>query len=356
MLLLTLLTGCIRDAPLPDLGDCAVTPDGIYEYGQIGIGTCIAGPTELAIVEDGAGAWTLLATNANPYQLFTGGSLLAIPWDNIDLTTGRNIVSDLSPVAIDMPDFAGPLAITDDLAMVGVRYSEDARTRVASDEVHLIDVSTPSAPVRSDRGPGGADTITVQSDPVDIVIDEETGMAFVANRTDHTVSVIDVTGNELEIVLPWPEHALNAAVFEDADASGSTAELTDLEELESENLDDDTWTMTWIEGTWRLWLPEDGALYRLTTTGNGTYIDSALGYELDPANETSIDEVVDPYHFLLTGQLLFANGGDLWAAVSDEYLGDWVVDTSAILSANDGETLGGPCLVSASGIYWTFFD
>lgn len=356
VLLLTLLTGCIREAPLPDLGDCAKPPEGIYEYGEIGIGTCIAGPTELAIVEDDAGGWTLLATNANPYQLFTGGSLLAIPWDNIDLSSGRNIVSDLEPTALDMPDFAGPLAITDDLAMVGVRYSEGARTRVASDEVHLIDVSDPASPTRSARGPSGADTITVQSDPIDIVIDEETGMAFVANRTDHTVSVIDITGEELEIVLPWPEYALNAATFNDADASGSTAELTDLEELESDNLDNDTWTLTWIAGSWRLWLPEDGALYRLTTTGNGTYIDSALGYELDPAEETSIDEIVDPSHFLLTGQLLFANGGDIWAAVSDAYLGDWVVDNGALLSAQSGETLGGPSLLSASEIYWLFFD
>jgi predicted GH43/DUF377 family glycosyl hydrolase/DNA-binding beta-propeller fold protein YncE len=356
VLLLTLLTGCIQDAPLPDLGACADYPEGIYEYGEIGIGTCLAGPTELAVVEDDAGAWTILVTNANPYQLFTGGSLLTIPWDNIDLSTGRNVVSDLSPVALDMPDFAGPLAITDDLAMVGVRYSEDARTRVASDEVYLVDVSDPAAPARSDRGPSGADTITVQSDPVSIVVDEETGLAFVANRTDHTISVIDTTGEELEIVLPWPEHVLNAAVFDDADGSGSTAVLADLEELEAENLDDDTWTMTWIAGTWRLWLPRDGALYRLTTTGNGIYTDSALGDELDPAEETTIEEVVDPFHFLLTGQLLFTSGGDIWAAVSDEYLGDWVVDSSALVTAQDGETLGGPSLLSASEVYWLYFD
>jgi predicted GH43/DUF377 family glycosyl hydrolase/DNA-binding beta-propeller fold protein YncE len=356
VLLLTLLTGCIRDASLPDLGDCAMPPEGIYEYGQIGIGTCLAGPTELAIVEGDSGDWTLLVTNANPYQLFTGGSLLAIPWDRIDQSIGRNVVSDLSPVALDTPDFAGPMAITDDLAMVGVRFSEDARTRVYDDEVYLFDVSDPGFPVASDRGPGGAATITVQSDPIDVVVDESTGMAFVANRTDHTISVIDVTGAELEVIQPWPEHVLNAAVFEDVDGSGSTAELTSLEELEATSLDDDTWTMTWVEGTWRLWLPSDGALYRLTTTGNGAYTDSAIGNEIDPEEELNLDEVVDPFHFLLTGQMLFSNNGDIWAAVSDAFLGDWVVDTAALVTADDGERLGGPSLLSYSTAYWLFFD
>ena len=52
VLLLLSLVGCIVEAPLPELGDCAVYPDGIYDYGEIGIGTCLSGPTELRFVED----------------------------------------------------------------------------------------------------------------------------------------------------------------------------------------------------------------------------------------------------------------------------------------------------------------
>ena len=29
-----------------DVGPCAVYPDGVYEYGQIGIGSCLAGPVD----------------------------------------------------------------------------------------------------------------------------------------------------------------------------------------------------------------------------------------------------------------------------------------------------------------------
>ena len=44
---------CVVSAPLPDVGPCADYPDGVYEYGQIGIGTCLAGPASLQFLDDG---------------------------------------------------------------------------------------------------------------------------------------------------------------------------------------------------------------------------------------------------------------------------------------------------------------
>ena len=46
-----LLFGCVEDLVLPFTGDCSNIPDGMYEYGQIGIGTCLAGPTKLQFIE-----------------------------------------------------------------------------------------------------------------------------------------------------------------------------------------------------------------------------------------------------------------------------------------------------------------
>ena len=76
------LLGCTISKPLPNLGDCATYSDDGFDYGTIGIGTCISGATDLAFREDSEGDWHLLVSNANPYVNFSGGSLLSIPWNN----------------------------------------------------------------------------------------------------------------------------------------------------------------------------------------------------------------------------------------------------------------------------------
>ena len=96
-------SGCIKLSPYPDVGECAVYPDGQYEFGQIGIGTCIAGPNQLRFMGEGEDT-RLLVTNANPYLTFDGGSLLSIPWTNID--TG-DVTIEMYPSAQGhgLPDF-----------------------------------------------------------------------------------------------------------------------------------------------------------------------------------------------------------------------------------------------------------
>ncbi len=357
MLILALLAGCVRDAPLPDLGPCAVYPDGVYEYGQVGIGTCLAGPTDLQFAETDDGETILLVTNANPYQVFTGGSLLSIPWASIDQSTGRNRVDTLSPVAVDLPTFTGPMTVAGDLGIITTRLSEDARVRQTFDDLYLVDLADPSAPVPSDRGQDGSWRLTVQSDPVDVVHDPESGRAFVANRTSHSVTILDLSGDTIEIELPWPSWALTTAAFDDDDRSGSRADLDDLAVLTPDAITDDEWTLTWVEGTARLWLPDGVGAARVDSPFNGVWTASPLGAELDPTLVSVIDTVEDP-HFAGT-RMVFADGGDIRGALSEQTLVEWQFEANALLTGRPGAwdaTLGGPALTADDIGYWLFYD
>ena len=231
LLTLMLSSGCLRVATLPDVGDCAEYGEGTYEYGQIDIGTCIAGPNSLQFVGEDENL-TLLVSNANPYRLFTGGSLLAVPWSNIDLGDQYNEIDTLDPKALDLPNFVAGLAIDQDVGLIGIRESKKARTRVWDDSVLLLDLTEPRTPTTLNRGTDGSDTVTVMSDPVDVVVDHEGGMAFVANRTSHKISVLDLTGEEVVTIDPWPEAMVTAAVYKDNSGFDGHARLVTFDILD----------------------------------------------------------------------------------------------------------------------------
>ena len=362
-LLLPLLAGCLRDAPLPFVGDCAVYPDRTYDYGEIGIGTCLSGPVEMAFVERDDGGHSLLVTNANPYITFSGGSLLSLDWESVDLEAGRNLVTDLAPSALDLPDFAAGLAIDGTLALVTTRLSEEARTRAWYDPVYTVDLTDPTHLAFAEVGDDGGHTVEVQSDPVDVVIESGSKRAFVANRTSHTVSVLDLQTSPIETILPWPEAAVTEADFFDLDLSGSKASLSDITVNDSTLLTDDTWTLTWIAGAWRLWVaddPEEG-LRRINTSGNGVYEDSALGVELAVENGGGVvSEILDPTYLPgSTGWMFFADRGSIRYAQTDSYEGEWYFYESALLSGREGEwdaSLGGPGLLVNEEGTWLFYD
>ncbi len=367
MIFLALLAACIQDHPLPDLGPCADYPAGVYEYGQIGIGTCLAGPTEIHFVDNEDGEPILMVSNANPYQLFDGGSLLAIPWDAVDPTVVRQRVSDLGATALDLPNFAGGFDLAGDLALITVRLSENARVRQVFDEVHLVDLTDPMAPAPANRGPGGASTLTVQSDPIDVVVDPASGYAFVANRTSHSISVLDTTGDEITVVKPWPTYGLSSARFVDADGSGSRAELAELAVFSTDNLVDDTWTLSWVAGTWRLWLPLEGSdaptggLQRYDHQGDSRYSESPLGVELDPEDSSGlVDTIHDPSLRAGSSRMFFVSEGRVRAASSGVFLGDWGFETAPLIAPPDGrwdEDPGGPAsVVDSQGLEWIFYD
>jgi DNA-binding beta-propeller fold protein YncE/predicted GH43/DUF377 family glycosyl hydrolase len=362
---LLVATGCVRVSELPDVGECASYPEAPYEYGQIGIGECISGPNQIRFAgEDGAE--TLLITNSNPYRVFDGGNLLAIPWNNIDFGDQDNEVHTLDPVALSLPSFALGLEVNDSLGMIALRESADARTRDAKDDVLLLDLSDPTNPARSDRGTDGGDTVKVVSDPVDIAHDSETGLTFVANQTAHTISVLDTTGETIELIQPWPESMVTAAAYFDHSETDGRARVVDFDILGDGALIDDSWTMTWVEGTWRLWVPSDLGLHRWTTqlerdeSGAPVYESSAMGAEL--ALEDAPDDVLefsDPDFSGASDIMFFASEGNLWMASSGSYLGDWAIGSApAILSDADSSFawLGGPNLTPGIEATHIFFD
>ncbi len=344
MLSLVAAAGCTRSQPLPELGDCAVYPDGTYTYGEIGIGTCLAGPADLAFADNG-GDPVLLVSNANHLGSFTGGSMLAIPWSAVDLGLGRNVVTDLGARAVDLPSFAGGFDIWDknsdghgDLALIGSRESDEARTRAWPDEVWLVDLEDAAAPALANLGTDGGSSVTVGSDPVDVVVDEDSGRAFVVNRTSHSVSILDVTGETVEVVLPWPEQSLTEGYLDDNDGSGSTGEMTTLELADTTLVPDESFTLSWVDGSWRVWLPEEAGLRRTTTTGGGAYTDSNLSTELTTDDAAiALDTIADPA-LLDMGDVLamyFSDNGGVYVALSDAALAAWAVQTTPALSSTD---------------------
>ncbi|NOY26085.1 MAG: beta-propeller fold lactonase family protein [Oligoflexia bacterium] len=367
LLSLALLTGCLQDQPLPDVGACADYPDGLYDYGLIGIGTCIAGPAALATAQnDGDGV--LLVSNSNHLATFTGGSLLAIPWDSIDLDIGRNVISDLPAAAVDLPDFSAGLGLWDqdsdgdgDLAVVTTRYSADSLVRSDDDQVWLVDVSDARNPVLSSKGEDGSSTVTVEADPTDAVVDPDSGMAYVVNRTAHSVSVLDMTGELVEIVLPWPEQTVSQTTLDDADGSGSTGELSTLDITDSTLVPDEEWDLDWSAGSWRVWTPQADGLSRSTTSGDGIYWPSGIGAELDPADsDGAITEVSDPSALLLGSALYmyFVDQGAVRVAIADTALFDWALQDTVSLDTDDSRwdaVIEGPSAVVTADAFELFY-
>ena len=93
------LAGCLQAQPSgPALGDCAIPPSGSWTFGEAGIGTCLAGPTDIRFV-DLDGRMKLLVSNGDPYNNFASGSLLVIDWEGLDLSAGPRIPMDQVPAA-----------------------------------------------------------------------------------------------------------------------------------------------------------------------------------------------------------------------------------------------------------------
>ncbi len=350
MLLALLLLGCRQDAPLPFLGDCAQYPEGIYEFGQIGVGTCLAGPTDLVFTDDEEGRPQLLVSNANPYRTFTGGSLLSIPWDAVNEGAERNVISELGPGALALPHFVGGLAVRDDLALLASRHSEGSAVRQHFDDVWLVDLSNPASPTLASRGPGGATRLEVQSDPNDVVVDPVSGYAFVSNRTTHSISVIDAGGDEVRVVRPWPAHTLTGSRFDDRDGSGSRAEFAALVVNDPTLLTDERWSLDWVDGTWRVWTPGPEGLTRANSVGDGTWVDSAIGVELK-LEDSGLSELLDPA-WDGVNRLYFTDAGVLRVATtSGNAVGLWRFNALALLAGTPGAWDEGG--VSAPGVLRT---
>lgn len=171
------------------------------------IGTELSTPAALFVVGSGASA-TLLVANANFQLEYSSGSLTAIPLSGIDESRRVNRTSDPGVVssAVPLDSFAGQITTTPDGSRVLVtnRLSE-GETRTAQDRVFFFDVSNPMAPTEIDLEPGTEgmqSSLRVGHDPFGVqtvrLPPEGPGLpprdrAFVANATDGSISVLNLT-------------------------------------------------------------------------------------------------------------------------------------------------------------------
>ena len=186
LLFLAGLAACDTPVSVPDPGDCAVLPGDRFDYGEVGIGTCLSGPAGLAWAQDpvDAGRYWLVIANANPFLDFSSGSVLSV--DPTGMEGGDRVEGHtLDGGAIDVPDFAGGLALVPDhqLALVTLKKSEGARTRSQDDGLQLVDLSAPWAPALSNTGPNGASVLTTERDPGPVLYVPSTERAYVVNTT-----------------------------------------------------------------------------------------------------------------------------------------------------------------------------
>jgi DNA-binding beta-propeller fold protein YncE len=351
------LSGCLQtigDGPV--VGDCADYPEGTYTYGQIGIGTCLSGPADLTFI-DGDEGNMLVVTNADPYVNFRGGSTLVIDFDSIDMTKRRNFMNEIAAYSHEMDRYLGGVAhLADrDLLLVAGRMSPDTLTRDHDDRVHVLDISDPTNPTPWIYG----DEITVKDDPFPVVVSEDQTRAFVVNLSDHSVSVIDTETGPLEVVDIVGAAELGEGLFTDADSSGSFAELDGPFEINAADIVSDQWTLSWLDGTYRLWIPRENGLERWSTGDGNNYHQSALGLELDPTFASSIEEVADPHLAWVSGELTnyFSDRGIIRYATSIGTAGDWELSSTIVLAGNEETSfLAGPSVTTLDERIALFYD
>lgn len=341
-------------------------PDGVYEYGQIGIGTCLAAPVDLAFLDDGR----LAVANANSFGDFTGGSLLTL--DVSTVGAGRTLVTDLAPAAVDLPSFAGAMAVIPEHGLVAVptRLSAEARTRQVDDDLWFVDVSDPAAPaLATDWGDAGG-RMTVGADPNATLYDPAARRLWVANRTDHDVMMIDVSAAPGEIVPPGGEGRVTADDFVDADQSGSRASFVTLEAVDAEIPRSLHYELDWNVATVRAWIPDGRGLARVTGNGEDLWVRSAVEYDLAVDDSGgAVAEILSPWFYYQDDgmvRMLFVDEGNIRVAESATIddsvelpLTAWRFDTDPLLEpAESGwdTVIGGPAMVSEGGTWYLFYD
>ncbi|MEE2752273.1 MAG: beta-propeller fold lactonase family protein [Myxococcota bacterium] len=362
-----ILLGCEAGISTPSLGPCAELPSGRFDYGQVGIGTCLAGPVQMEWYSNpqAVGESWLVVANANPFLDYDGGSLLTLLPPPLE--GGEEVlVSDLEAGAVDLPNFSGGLALVENrgLAVVPVKFSEGARTRETNDRVYLVNISDPRQPRFSLYGPDGAGSLVAESDPGPVVYDPESGRVYVVNTTSGSISVMDTTADVIDWIDAVPRARLDGVRLLDRDQSGSRVEVGLLDVIKAGNLTADTWALTFIDGTYRIRMATDTGVVRLESHGAENWVASALGPELTGEDGGWGEQLQDPQGWTSrTGAHRLAasdpEGAALVSATAAGSLSAWSPDDADLLSARVGEwdeSVGGPMIVVDEGIEYLFYD
>jgi DNA-binding beta-propeller fold protein YncE/predicted GH43/DUF377 family glycosyl hydrolase len=274
-----LLSACLQEARLPDLGPCAEVPEGAgYEFGQVGIGTCLASPSDLRIRPDpnDPDNYFLFLVNSNSRSNFSGSSLLSIDASSIQRGCAVNGMHELATSALHMQEFAGRIDFEDatGLALLTNRHTGQFEGAL-TDVVFTIDARNPRDLQFSAAGPsqwGPYRFVTVPADPWAVRINPLDGRAYVLGLTTHEVSALDLTTVPLTLVDMHGERSTSDPSFTDIDASGSDPDFM-LLGISDALLAEEEVEITFMGGTTRLYYPalaEDGSVALMQAdSGNG---------------------------------------------------------------------------------------
>lgn len=362
LVLLIVVPGCLMDTGRgPDLGDCANYPDKIYTYGEVGIGTCLAGPTDLEFFEQDGRTW-LAVSNADPFRNFEHGSLLLLDFASVDETRPFNTIDNLIAYSLPLESFVGGLAYAPDIEVMTVtgRLTEESVNRFGNDEVFAIDVSDPTAPVLRDE------YLEVREDPYPSVYDPTTGLIYVGNITDHSISVIDATTTPLEVIDVAPVASIDEEAIFDFDGSGSTAEIASMTIDNTDLLLTDQWTLDYVDATWRLWVPTESAdldyALQRWSTGGLEVVESGIALELDPANHPGVLEIRDPFAGSVAGVpvIYYEDVGVIrQASAESAAIGSWTLSDAIVQEGVEGQWdawVGGPSVLGIAELIAVYYD
>lgn len=284
---------CVVDAPPPDLGECAEPPDSLgWEFGEIGIGTCIASPSDLRVRPDPTTPDNhfLLVANSNSRSNFSGSSVLSIDASSIDLSCPVNGMHELEATALTMQEFAGRFDFDDvtGMALLTNRYVGGFEGEL-SDAMFVLDASDPRHLTFHDAAPrqtGPYRWIRVAADPWSVRIDPWRGRAWVLGLTDHVVFALDLVSDPIGYVDLHGERSLGDPEFEDLDGSGSSPDF-DLIGFQDDLLRDEVLSLTYAAGATRLYWtgpdePGGAALYQADSGDGATFIELGGGPVLRP--------------------------------------------------------------------------
>lgn len=384
MVLLALATACLVESQPPYLGECAEYPGGRYDYGEVGIGSCLAGPTSVQWADDS----TLVVTNANPFLDYTGGSVISLDVDavleeadkhvdrrvtivpDVHVTSTlaiQTVLDDGSLTRASLPGYSvlvpgGPGAA--EMLLVPNRLTPDARGRQGFDRLHLVGVEADGTLSPLTVGPDSRDTVLLESDPTVSAYDPVGEQVFIGNLTSHTVSVLDVSEGQVSVIDAEPLATVSSPLYEDSDFSGSQVELSIAEVLTAEEVSDQAWVFDYIDGNTRMWLPGQEGMSRWDSPGSQIWNPAADAPQIQVGDgDEGFLYLEDPmYGVTVAGgiQQYLAIQGDLYVAVPNGVdVDDWGVLANLALGARTGNwdaVLGGPMPLQSSGGDYLFFD
>jgi len=352
-LLALVVPACVLDASPPDLGECSEPPDAVgWEYGEVGIGTCIASPSDMRVRPDPESPDNhfLLVANSNARSNFIGSSVLSIDASSIDLSCPVNGMHEVAATALTMQEFAGRFDFDDvtGMALLTNRHVGGFEGEL-SDAVFVLDASDPRHLAFHDAAPrqtGPYRWIRVAADPWSVRIDPWRGRAWILGLTDHLVFALDLTDDPIGYVDLRGERQVGDAVFEDLDGSGSAPDF-DLLALRDELLRDEVLSLTYAAGVTRLYFagpdePGSDALYQADSGDGATFVELGGGPVLRPLidwtagglRDVTVARSEDRLHALVS-----AVGADgrrtIGRASTSDHAIDWVLADAPVLEPTD---------------------